>query len=149
MLGLQNEREWAAFCQGVLRKPELAADERYLSNSRRVTNRDALRGIIVDAFAEMTADQVIQRLEEAQIANARVNDMHDVWQHPQLKARGRWTQVATPNGPIPALLPPGKTNAFEPRMDAVPGLGEHTEAILCELGWSTASIAGLRQSGVL
>ena len=149
MLGLQNEREWAAFCQGVLRKPDLVVDERFSSNSRRVTNRDALRSIIVEAFAGMSADQVIQRLEEAQIANARVNDMHDVWRHPQLKARGRWTQISTPSGPIPALLPPGKTNAFEPRMDAVPGLGQHTEAILSELGWPTNSIAGLRQAGVI
>ena len=149
MLGLQNEREWLAFCQGVLRKPNLVVDERFSSNSGRVTNRDALRSIIVEAFAEMTADQVIQRLEEAHIANARVNDMHDVWRHPQLKARGRWTQISTPSGPIPALLPPGKTNAFEPRMDAVPGLGQHTEAILSELGWPTNSIAGLRQAGVI
>jgi itaconate CoA-transferase len=149
MLGLQNEREWAAFCQGVLLKPDLAVDGRFSSNSRRTTNRNALRSIIVETFAEMTADQAIQRLEEAQIANARVNDMHDVWRHPQLKARGRWTEVSTPSGPIPALLPPGKTNAFEPRMDAVPGLGEHTEAILSELGWSSGSVASLRQAGVI
>jgi len=149
MLGLQNEREWAAFCQRVLLKPDLVVDERFSSNSRRTTNRDALRNIIVETFTEMTADQVIQRLEEAQIANARVNDMHDVWQHPQLKARGRWTQVSTPSGPIPALLPPGRTNAFVPRMDAVPGLGQHTEAILSELGWPANSFAGLRQAGVI
>jgi itaconate CoA-transferase len=149
MLGLQNEREWAAFCQRVLLKPDLAVDERFSSNSRRTSNRDALRSLIVETFAAMTADQVIQRLEEAQIANARVNDMHDVWQHPQLKARGRWTQVSTPGGPIPALLPPGKTNAYEPRMDAVPGLGQHTDAILGELGWTQDSIAGLRQAGAI
>ena len=149
MLGLQNEREWAAFCVGVLRKPDLAMDERFSSNLRRVTNRDALRSIIIEAFAGMSADQVIQRLDEAQIANARVNDMHDVWRHPQLKARGRWTQISTPSGPIPALLPPGKTNAFEPRMGAVPGLGQHTDAILSELGWPTNSIASLRQAGVI
>ena len=149
MLGLQNEREWMAFCEGVLLKPDLAKDERFSSNSRRSTNREELRSIIVEAFAGMPADQVIQRLEQAQIANARVNDMHDVWQHPQLKARGRWTQVSTPGGSIPALLPPGKTNSFQPRMDAVPALGQHTEAILCELGWSLDSVASLRQAGVI
>ena len=144
MLGLQNEREWTAFCQRVLQQPELATDERFASNSRRVADRESLRRLIVNSFASLSADQVIERLEEAQIANARVNDMHDVWRHPQLQARGRWTEVTTPGGPIPALLPPATSNAFEPRMDAVPGLGQHTEAILLELGWSTEAIAGLR-----
>jgi itaconate CoA-transferase len=145
MLGLQNEREWATFCQQVLAQPTLATDERFASNSRRVANREALRQLIVDAFSPLTAQQVIERLEEAQIANARVNSMQDVWQHPQLKARQRWTQVATPSGPIPALLPPGKTAAYEPRMDAVPGLGQHTETILGELGWTAETIALLRR----
>jgi itaconate CoA-transferase len=145
MLGLQNEREWATFCQQVLAQPTLATDERFASNSRRVANREALRQLIVDAFSPLTAQQVIERLEEAQIANARVNSMQDVWQHPQLKARQRWTQVATPSGPIPALLPPGKTAAYEPRMDAVPGLGQHTETILGELGWTAEAIALLRR----
>ena len=106
--------------------------------------RQALRAIIVEAFAAFTAEQVIERLDEAQIANARMNDMHDVWQHPQLKARGRWAEVGTPAGPVPALLPPGDTDAFEPRMDAVPALGQHTESILAELGWDVERIAGLR-----
>lgn len=145
MLGLQNEREWVTFCQKVLAQPTLATDERFASNSRRVVNREALRQLIVDAFSPLTAQQVIERLEEAQIANARVNSMQDVWQHPQLKARHCWTQVATPSGPIPALLPPGKTAAYAPRMDAVPGLGQHTADILGELGWSTEAIAALRR----
>ena len=108
-----------------------------------------MRSIIVETFASLTAEQVIERLDEAQIANARMNDMHDVWQHPQLQARGRWTQVATPAGPIPALLPPGDTEAFAPRMDAVPALGQHTDAILAELGWRSADIDALRNSGAL
>jgi itaconate CoA-transferase len=149
MLGLQNEREWSAFCKLVLRQPELATDERFSSNSRRAANRDALRKIILDAFASLTAEQVVQRLEEAQIANARVNNMHDVWQHPQLKARERWMQVATPGGSIPALLPPGRTAAYAPRMDAVPGLGQHSEAILRELGWSGAAIEDLRTANAI
>ena len=144
MLGLQNEREWAAFCQQVLRRPELAADERFASNSRRVANRQALRALIDEVFAALSAEQVIERLDAAQIANAHMNDMHAVWQHPQLRSRARWTEVPTPNGPIPALLPPGSTRAFAPRMDAVPALGQHTEAILRELGWSHESIAAMR-----
>jgi itaconate CoA-transferase len=149
MLGLQNEREWGAFCQRVLQQPELATDERFASNSKRTANRDALRQVIVDAFAGLTADQVIERLETAQIANARVNDMHDVWAHPQLLARQRWTEVATSSGPIPALLPPGKTEAYSPRMDAVPGLGQHTEAILRDLGWPAEAITRLRERGAV
>jgi itaconate CoA-transferase len=146
MLGLQNEREWIAFCQQVLRKPELAADDRFATNSRRTSEREALRAIIVETFAGLSAEQVIERLDEAQIANARMNDMHDVWNHPQLKARGRWREVETPTGPIPALLPPGETEAFAPRMDAVPALGQHTDSILAELGWSSAEIEMLRSA---
>ena len=149
MLGLQNEREWLAFCKLVLCQPELAGDERFSSNSRRAANRDALRALIVESFASLTAEQVMQRLDEAQIANARMNDMHDVWQHPQLKARGRWTEVPTPDGPIPALLPPGRTEAYAPRMDAVPGLGQHTEAILQELGLNVEAVEALRHDGAI
>jgi itaconate CoA-transferase len=149
MLGLQNEREWEAFCRLVLQQPELAGDERFSSNPRRVAHRDELRALILERFAALSAAQVVQRLDEAQIANARVNDMHDVWQHPQLEARGRWTQVATPNGPIPALLPPGRTDAYEPRMDGVPGLGQHTQDLLRELGWSAEAIDGMRQTHVI
>jgi itaconate CoA-transferase len=133
----------------VLQQPELATDERFASNSRRVANRQALRELISQAFSALTADQVIARLDEAQIANARMNDMHEVWQHPQLKARERWTRVATPGGSIPALLPPGKTAAYQPRMDAVPGLGQHSDAILAELGWSETAVAQLRHEGAI
>jgi itaconate CoA-transferase len=149
MLGLQNEREWKLFCEQVLQQPALATDDRFASNSRRTANREALRGLIVQAFAALTAGQVMDRLEAAQIANARVNTMQDVWQHAQLKARGRWTEVATPAGPIPALLPPGQAEAWSPRMDAVPGLGQHTDAILAELGWSPDAVAQLRAAGTV
>ena len=149
MLGLQNEREWAAFCSVVLEQPALAADERFASNSRRVARRDELRALIVAAFAALTSEQVVQRLEAAQIANAAVNEMRDVWAHPQLQARGRWTEVATPAGPIAALLPPGRTDAYTPRMEGVPGLGQHADAILHELGWSQDGIAALRREGAI
>ncbi|MBS7781630.1 CaiB/BaiF CoA-transferase family protein [Acidovorax sp. CCYZU-2555] len=149
MLGLQNEREWAAFCTSVLHQPALAGDERFASNSRRVANREELRALIVQAFAALTSEQVVQRLEAAQIANAAVNEMRDVWAHPQLQARQRWTEVPTPAGPIPALLPPGRTDAYAPRMDGVPGLGQHADAILQELGWSPEAIATLRREGAV
>lgn len=149
MLGLQNEREWAAFCKVVLQRPELATDERFASNTKRVANRQTLQVLIGEVFGALDAGQVIARLDAAQIANARMNDMHEVWQHPQLQARRRWTEVATPGGPIPALLPPGAIDAFEPRMDAVPALGEHTQAILAGLGWSEDAIHALRCEGAI
>lgn len=143
MLGLQNEREWQVFCEKVLNQPELAKDPRYDSTSKRVANREGLRGLIVDAFAKMTIDQVVEALEKAQIANARVNEMKDVWAHPQLKARNRWTEVQSPVGALPALLPPATSSAFEARMDPIPGIGEHTLAILKSLGVSDEIIAKL------
>nr|WP_145546983.1 CaiB/BaiF CoA-transferase family protein [Variovorax boronicumulans] len=143
MLGLQNEREWASFCTTVLQQPGLTSDPRFSANFKRVAERDALRQIIVDAFASLTAAQVVERLERAQIANAKVNTMAEVWAHPQLKARGRWTEVGSPQGPLPAMLPPGSWNTG-PRMDPVPALGQHTDAILAELGYASGDIAALR-----
>jgi len=134
MLGLQNEREWVVFCDKVLKQPALATNPDFNATSKRVANRDRLRTIIVDAFASMTADQVIQLLEDSQIANARVNEMKDVWAHPQLKARNRWKQVGSPVGELPALIPPATNSAFAARMDPIPALGDHTMSILKELG---------------
>jgi crotonobetainyl-CoA:carnitine CoA-transferase CaiB-like acyl-CoA transferase len=144
MLGLQNEREWVAFCDQVLRQPALARDPRFTGNARRSAGRDALRAIIVEAFAALGADEVTARLEAAQIANARVNAMHEVWAHPQLAARQRWRTVDSPAGALPALLPPGSWDDGDPRLDAVPALGEHTDAILRELGVDAATIDALR-----
>jgi len=148
MLGLQNEREWVAFCDKVLQQPALARDPRFAGNACRSAERAALRAIIVEAFAPLSAQQVVERLEAAQIANARVNTMAEVWDHPQLKARQRWREVDSPAGPLPSLLPPGSWDE-EPRMDPVPALGEHTDAILTELGLNAADIAALRAEGAI
>ena len=149
MLGLQNEREWQLFCDKVLLEPELAKDERFSANFKRVENRQALRELIVAAFSTLTFDAVFDRLEHAQIANARVNDMQGVWDHPQLQARERWREVQTCAGSVPSLIPPGSNSAFEPRMDAVPGLGEHTEQVLRELGLGTERIEQMRAAGAI
>lgn len=134
ILGIQNEREWAAFCDKVLLAPELARDARFDSNARRNENRQALQALILQAFGTLSTAQVEQRLDEAQIANGRMNDMAGVWAHPQLQARERWRSVGSPAGEVPALLPPGRNNSFDYRMDPVPAVGEHTQAILRELG---------------
>lgn len=149
MLGLQNEREWVQFCEHVLRQAELAVDERFLANARRSENRDALRAIVVETFSVLTIDEVVARLEMAQIANAKVNDMKGVWEHPQLKARERWVQVGSPAGELPALLPPGSNSAFTPRMDAIPALGEHTDSILRSLGRTEPQIEALHATGAV
>ncbi|CAM4419204.1 CaiB/BaiF CoA-transferase family protein [Bordetella tumbae] len=149
MLGLQNEREWRVFCERVLNQPALADDERFASNSRRAANRDSLRALIVQAFAELTIDQVTDRLETAQIANARVNDMKDVWAHPQLQARDRWREVGSPAGTLPALLPPASSSAFTPRMDPIPAVGENTDAVLASLGYAPEDVARLRAAEVV
>ena len=148
MLGLQNEREWLSFCDKVLQQPDLASDPRFTANFKRVAERDALRRIIVEAFRPLTGAQVVDRLEFAQIANARVNTMQDVWAHPQLKTRGRWTEIGSPQGSLPAMLPPGSWDVG-PRMDPVPALGQHTDAILAELGYGTAEIAALHTSNAV
>jgi itaconate CoA-transferase len=146
MLGLQNEREWVTFCEQVLQQPALATDARFSTNSLRSSARKELYAIISDAFSKLTAEQVTERLENAQIANARLNEMKDIWEHAQLRARERWTEVATPVGPIPALLPPGASSGWDARMDAIPALGEHTEAILSSLGYTSQAIAELKTS---
>jgi itaconate CoA-transferase len=143
MLGLQNEREWLTFCEKVLEQPDLARDERFDANPKRVANKEALRDIILCALSKLSATEVISRLDAAGIANAQVNDMHSVWRHPQLQARNRWTEVDSPAGKIPALLPPGVPPSFNPRMDPIPAVGQHTEAILKELGFGDVAEASM------
>ena len=145
MLGLQNEREWVTFCEQVLQQPALATDARFVTNSLRSAARKELYKIISDVFSSMTAEQVTERLEKAQIANARLNEMKDLWEHAQLRARQRWAEVASPVGKLPALLPPGASTGWEARMDAIPALGQHTEAILSNLGYSADAIAALKK----
>ena len=149
MLGLQNEREWRVFCEKVLLQAELADDPDFSSNTKRTANRERLTALIVQAFDALTIDQVIERLENAQIANARVNEMKDVWEHPQLAARNRWRKVNSPVGELPSILPPASNSAFTPRMDAIPALGEQTDQILRELGLADEQIAQMREKGTI
>ena len=149
MLGLQNEREWRVFCDKVLLRPELATDPRFDANARRYEHRADLRAIILETFATLTSAQVLERLDAAQIANARMNDMAGLWAHPQLRSRERWREVESPAGAIAALLPPGRQSAFDYRMDPIPAVGEHTEAILRSLGRDAGAIDALRAAGAI
>lgn len=149
MLGLQNEREWAQFCESVLENPALAQDERFDRNFKRNERRTELLEIIDACFSKLTSDELIARLEKAQIANAHLNDMEGLWKHEQLRARNRWAQVDTPNGSIAALLPPGLNDSYEYRMDAIPAVGEHSNSILKELGLAEADIISMRSSGAI
>lgn len=131
LIGIQNEREWQAFCNRVLQRAEVALDPRFLSNPLRVTHRDALNTVVDEVLSHLSTSDVSARLDQAKIANARINDVAGLWSHRQLTARNRWTRVGTPGGSIPALIPPGMSEAS---MGPVPALGEHTQAILAELG---------------
>ena len=148
ILGLQNEREWKAFCEVVLEAPELTTDAQFSSNSLRAQNKDTLTQIITTSFSDLTTEGVIERLDRAGIANANMKEMADVWNHVQFETRNRWREVDTPAGRIPALLPPGGIGA-EPRMDAVPDLGEHSVALLAEFGYTEENITKLQKEKVI
>ncbi|MGH8736496.1 MAG: CaiB/BaiF CoA transferase family protein [Burkholderiales bacterium] len=147
-LSIQNDREFERFCDKVLGNPSLALDPRFATGPARYANRDATHAEIVRVFARLTAAQVIDRLEAAGIANAHLNSMQEFWSHPQLEARRRWRAVGSPKGPLQALLPPFNMSGFEPRMDPLPALGEHTRPILTELGFSEAELEQLAREGL-
>ena len=149
MLGIQNEREWVAFCEEVLCNATLAEDPRFVSNKRRSENREMLQELIQQTFRAKTAAEIRANLDAAAIANASANDMAAVWDHPQLHALHRFVEVETPVGPVTALQPPGHSSAYDPRLTAVPALGQHTESILEDLGYSKAEIAEFRTAMVI
>lgn len=149
LLGIQNEREWAAFCADVLDKPELARDERFAGNPQRTANRGELTRIIEESFATLTAEQVVERLDQSGIANGRLNSIPELAVHPQLAARDRWRQVGTSAGTIDALLPPVNIDGVEAVMGDVPSVGQHTNAILAELGYSHEAIGAMRAAGAI
>jgi len=142
-IAVQNEREFAAFCERVLRRPALKDDARFASSPARFRNRGAMQREIDAVFSQLDAREIVERLEAADIANARLNDMGEFWRHPQLAARERFAAVGSPGGEFNMLKPPFNLSGFEPRMDAVPALGEHTRAILGELGYDEAAVADL------
>ncbi len=149
IFGLQNEREWAAFCVKVMGRPDWTTDPRYRDNNARREHRQELTGEIEAFFADKTAMEVVALLDAAGIANGRLNDARDLWDHPQLAARDRWREIGSPVGPLRALLPPVTFTDTEAAMGDVPALGQHTDAVLAELGYGPADIAAMRATGAV
>jgi itaconate CoA-transferase len=148
-LAIQNEREWERFCQLVLEAPDLAADRRFSSNSNRVRHRTELQHVVETILQTLLADTIVERLELAQIANARMNTVQEFIDHPQLAARQRWRQIDSPVGRIPALAPAMTLAGCEPVMGAVPAVGQHTDVILRDVGCTDAMIASWRAAGAI
>jgi len=147
--GIQNEREWVQFCGSVLDQPAVAVDARFMTNAARSDHRAELTALIEAAFAVYSAADVIARLDTAQIANARLNDIVGLIAHPQLSERDRWREVDSPNGPIAALRPPAIMHGLGERFDPIPAVGQHTDAILGSLGFDQAAIEQLRANGIV
>jgi len=148
-LSVQNEREFERFCAEVLRHPALATDARFSSGPGRQQNRAALHAEIDRAFGGLSSEELVHRLQQADIANAHLNTMEEFWRHPQLRARDRWREVGSPAGDIAMLKPPFNLDGMEPRMDPIPALGEHTERLLCELGYAEPEVEALRRDSAI
>ncbi|WP_030933899.1 CaiB/BaiF CoA transferase family protein [Streptomyces sp. NRRL B-24720] len=149
LLAIQNEREWTSFCTVFLDDAALATDERFRRGSSRVARREELNAIVAARFAELTAADAVKLLDEAKVANARLNSVAEYWEHPVLAGRDRWRDVATPGGPVRALLPPATISGLSPRMDPVPAVGEHTDDVLRGLGYDDPAISALRADGAV
>lgn len=137
---IQNEREWKQFCEKLIKSTSLTIDPRFHTNSGRVQHKEALKEIVEDTFKNASAEEIIIQLEEANIANAQLNTLKEVNNHPQLKYRQRWRDIDSPGGAVKALIPPVTSREFDIVMNRVPELGEHTEAILKEFGFQQQTI---------
>ncbi|MEW2488118.1 CaiB/BaiF CoA-transferase family protein [Streptomyces sp. NPDC048411] len=150
LLSVQNDREWRRLTEQVLGRPELADDPDFATNTARTAHRERTDAVVAEALATLTAKEALAGLDAAGIACARLNTVADVAAHPQLAARDRWREVESPVGALRAMLPPiTLPGGAEPRMGAVPALGEHTEALLRAAGMTDEQTAELRRDGVI
>ena len=148
-LGIQNDREWRRFCASVLEQPTLADHPNYVTGGLRVEHRSELVAVIEGVFADIDTATVLERLDHADIANATMNQVVDLIDHPQLRARNRWREVGSPVGPVPALLPVAVFAGIEERMDPIPAVGQHTDAILGEIGRDRYFVDRMRAEGAV
>ena len=146
IFGIQNEREWTDFRDNVLGLP---AGGLFDTQSARQANRPALTAAIEARFASMTSAETAALLDRHGIANGRLNDPLDTWNHAQFAARDKWRDVNTENGPVRAMLPPFQFADFEAAMGDVPAIGQHTDAVLAELGYDPSAIAAFHDSGAV
>jgi itaconate CoA-transferase len=149
LFSIQNDVEWRALCADFLEDPAVADDPRFATSAARVAHREELDVLIAAAYARRTSDEVVERLDGLRIANARINSVADFLAHPVLAERDRWRTVGTPGGPAQALLPPISIAGVEPAMGDVPAVGQHTDALLAELGLDADGIAHLHAAGVV
>ena len=149
MIGLQNEREWAKFCDIVLKMPQLIDDRRFSANTDRSANRGALRSLIQSIFNKQSTEELIDKLKSADIAYANVNDMENVWNHEQLEKLKRFIITDTPEGEVSTFLPPTNNSEFDPAISPVPALGEHSQQILGDLGFTSNEIKTFQDNKVI
>ena len=149
VVAVHNDQEWIRFSADVLGQPNLGTDPRFLTTPLRFEHRQAMTAQIETVFGELTSAEALERLERAGIANARVNTVEDYLRHPQLEAGNSWRDVQSPVGPIKALRPPARLKGVEPAMGPIPEIGQHSEAVLEELGFEPPLIAQWKQTGLI
>ncbi|MYV73048.1 CoA transferase [Streptomyces sp. SID1046] len=145
ILGLQNDHEWAAFCETVLGRPHLTDDPRFRGNADRVAHRAELDAVVRETTLALSAAELVDRLDGARIAHAGQRTMQEFSDHEQLRARGRWAPFDSPVGELLGLVPPVTVGGRTPgRLRPVPALGEHTDAVLA---WIDTPLAHASDGG--